>query len=1031
MDNDQRIAALFPLVMLLATVALGWIALKNPTVPGVPDNRSEAQVPADEQDVVARLWEDPLQAVQVAHAKREHDETHSEARHSMASMVSAVSAKAGTKEVCLLVVPVPDTPFPDDFETRLRLRYSVQMALATENFAPDNRNYLGYFKLTSTPRADEQNTNAVAAEVIVPYEWFIPRDQERADRLAVLVLWLPETRLGREPLHLLASLQKALAPHPLDSFPFVFVVGPRSSDTLKKMVTAANFTNIPTTHGTGSLIDRLSIFSPQATTPDPLLGLTAKAEAKLARYDLIEKLRKAVTGTNVDSGWVYFHNFITPDDQLTDLLADELALRGIRIGTNSPDKILILTEADTAYGRSLPIAFQASCESHDTRQQKKTVVNGRSLSTPEIIQAYSNKPPAISQVSIHRYLRGLDQQKGRSGNDGESAPRAMKSPEEALAEALSKRGAMPLGESQLDYVDRLADDLLREQNSGKVAAVGVLGADIYDKLILLRSLRSKFPHAVFFTTDLDARLWHPEYFPFTRNMVVASAYNIKDESRSHLKIPPFRDGYQVAVFEATRAALRKATNGTVPGCPPAAIFELGRQGAHALMTSATNTVATQSAAVVSVPWAHWVGFGLLLGGFLVSAHGISQNHGIGHHFLVAGKLSVKAGPLTTLVKYFKAGVGRLECCVLLSLILLGCFYGVTRLWAMLPNNEPWAWTHGISVWPTEVLRLVIILAVFTTLVWTWGGYKKSLSALEEDYCLNDSPKLSAAKLFDHYKLQTRGWARTWRVLIATLAYMAMAFGAVFLIDGELPPRPHVRGPLSRGIDVCMMVCSVFAFLGLIFYLLHYVSMSARLLSKLRITRAVWPPRLLGRYRKEFHVQNNDLDGYIDVKFAADKSEETGKLILLPFVIQFVFILSRNKYFDNWSWPGTLIGIFVCNFILVFIVWRILRQSAKQIRKKASEALEKSIEEADAVSHEAARMLRMHGPAALAAPGSPAISTPHEKRRAGLRKLKKLVDDERRGAYSPVFQDPALLALFIPSGICGVAAVLIRALFMGA
>src|SRR6266850_7865117 len=126
MNNDQRVSTLFSLVMILATAALGWISLKSPGLSRVVDTRSLAQVPADEQDIVARLWEDPLQAVQVEVTKPNRGKSP---KHSVEAMVSAVGEKAAeTTKVCLFVVPIPETPFPDDVETRLRLRYSVQMA---------------------------------------------------------------------------------------------------------------------------------------------------------------------------------------------------------------------------------------------------------------------------------------------------------------------------------------------------------------------------------------------------------------------------------------------------------------------------------------------------------------------------------------------------------------------------------------------------------------------------------------------------------------------------------------------------------------------------------------------------------------------------------------------------------------------------------------------------------------------------------------------------------------------------------------
>ena len=47
-------------------------------------------------------------------------------------------------------------------------------------------------------------------------------------------------------------------------------------------------------------------------------------------------------------------------------------------------------------------------------------------------------------------------------------------------------------------------------------AIGVLGSDVYDKLLILQALKQNFPHAIFFTTDLDARLFPPREIQWTR-----------------------------------------------------------------------------------------------------------------------------------------------------------------------------------------------------------------------------------------------------------------------------------------------------------------------------------------------------------------------------------------------------------------------------------------------------------------------------------------------------------------------------------
>ena len=838
MNNEQSLSKVVSVLLLVATATLGWISFKDAGLPRVADSRVAAQVPADEQDVVARMWEDPLQAIKSDLSKAGKIGSD----HTIEAMGTAVLRKVGARKLCLLVVPIPDTPFPDDLETRLRLRYSTQMALAAQGFEPDNRNALGYFKLAVESSAPQK-------DVYVPYEWFMQRGKAGDNLVAALVLWLPEGRLGNAPLNLLQELQTKLAPANTQEFPFLFVVGPRSSDTLKKMVAESDDESDLYAFRNSRLRGKLSVFSPQATTPDPLIGLSPQTNWVAARADFGLKLQSKFTGSTngwgTSSNWCYFHNFIAPDDQLTDLLISELALRGVGLRLNASgetdDKILILAEADTQYGRSLPLALHASLQNYRKEGLHYSTNTSDSWSlTPKLLQTYRDQSPTDPQLVTYRYLRGLDQQKGYQENGKLAQRSGSKTPEEALAAVLSKQGAMALGESQLDYVDRLSDDLQHGTNKGTIKAVGVLGGDLYDKLILLRSLRAKFPDAVFFTTDLDARMWHPDHLRFTRNMVVASAYGISviDQKGDGSRIPPFRDGYQVAVYNACQAALIKAANpsAVISPLPQPSLFELGRNGPFQL-----NPLTESSSQSVGVG---------VVEAWRAAMERIvpkpSPGQKLGLCLALAGMLVASLLIITTRKpeNWWQCVVGYrwIIGWVGLSFVMLCGFYGMSRFFAELPGGEPWAWKQGTSIWPTEMLRLFISCSVITTFIWAWQHYLKSRAGLVKTYFLDGSPSVgspgmaltenSAVALFQNYVRNASRGARAKRVSSATIAYMLVAFGMVFLVDGAMPARLHIRGELARGWDMCLLVLSIVCFLALVFYVLDAVLISAELLYRL-------------------------------------------------------------------------------------------------------------------------------------------------------------------------------------------------------
>jgi hypothetical protein len=63
---------------------------------------------------------------------------------------------------------------------------------------------------------------------------------------------------------------------------------------------------------------------------------------------------------------------------------------------------------------------------------------------------------------------------------------------------------------QLDYLLRARKGLLAiDKELRKIAiyrrikAVGIFGSDVFDKLLIIRTLGRKFPEVIFFTTDFD------------------------------------------------------------------------------------------------------------------------------------------------------------------------------------------------------------------------------------------------------------------------------------------------------------------------------------------------------------------------------------------------------------------------------------------------------------------------------------------------------------------------------------------------
>ncbi len=283
---------------------------------------------------------------------------------------------------------------------------------------------------------------------------------------------------------------------------------------------------------------------------------------------------------------ISLRNCIHTDLQLTDELVKELKHRGVKLGSEEKDHIVIISEWDTFYGRALPLSFAISVEKdRQIEKDRQKRVDDSNKATPW--------PKRIHKMT---YMRGLDGMLPRS--DNESGISSILKATDALKRGKDNSNLgyytpnfkQPLGKAQFDYIRRLQEKIEHLQThagedntgkalDGKVRAIGVMGSDIYDKLLILRALRPKFPNAIFFTNDLDARLFHHSELPWTRNLIVASSYGLQLHPDLQKDIPPFRNVYQSSVFVATLQALEVIGDIDFKQVRPR-IFEIGRNGPY-------------------------------------------------------------------------------------------------------------------------------------------------------------------------------------------------------------------------------------------------------------------------------------------------------------------------------------------------------------------------------------------------------------------------------------------------------------------
>ena len=145
------------------------------------------------------------------------------------------------------------------------------------------------------------------------------------------------------------------------------------------------------------------------------------------------------------------------------------------------------------------------------------------------------------------------------------------------------------------------------------------------------------------------------------------------------------------------------------------------------------------------------------------------------------------------------------------------------------------------------------------------------------------------------------------------------------------------------------------------------------------------------------VQNeSDLADYWDILLISKRTEAVGRLIYYPFVILSLLIVARLRCFDNWTWSPVVIVVLSMHFSLALYAAWLLPKVARVYRDKVLERLKRRRRQA--------LMLAQRTPEA--------IDTMIEE-----------VQSTHQGAFSYLWEQPAIRALLLPSSGIGLATLL--------
>ncbi|VVO02433.1 hypothetical protein [Pseudomonas fluorescens] len=559
-DSGSNLGFWLPGSAIILSLVVSTFALtREPFLESRPiGGQFQAQLPIE-----ARLWQDPFDALERYRKKLKDSKFPGSECSSTLSGKSAVPGTSPAQEAPpdIMVALVEGGPYADEVELRRRIRYATLAGFKNSRMVPEDEQHIRCLALANDLAGDPQTTETDPQRAELPYETFVadpfdpPTDvddiQHPADR--TMLFWVKQEYLGSDPLQKLEVLRHTLAckvgqaygaPQACDAQPdstLLKVVGPSNSTMLRDMYWQ---------EAQGTLVPHIEIYSPLATADKKMLmrgftkaGSPEEISAEPTRYKESMNLLRTVSD----------------DGTMTRLLLEELKLRRVdpaagvqcakgatlRVGMpcgpegRRANRIALISEWDSFYSRALIESFKSQvAESARIGHEDGALVD-------EWVLRFS-------------YLRGLD------GRLPEEAPSGDKATAKDASKDSNQLDLSPLeksdGNSQLDYLRRLADYIVLEDEAYRrngesgIGAIGVLGVDTYDKLLVLQALKSRMPNKVFFSTDLDARMLQRGQAQTTRNLVLAAPYGLTLTRALQQDVPPFRDSLQSAVFIAVLAA---------------------------------------------------------------------------------------------------------------------------------------------------------------------------------------------------------------------------------------------------------------------------------------------------------------------------------------------------------------------------------------------------------------------------------------------------------------------------------------------
>jgi hypothetical protein len=338
---------------------------------------------------------------------------------------------------------------------------------------------------------------------------------------------------------------------------------------------------------------------------------------------------------------------------------------------------------------------------------------------------------------------------------------------------------------------------------------------------------------------------------------------------------------------------------------------------------------------------------------------------------------------------------------------------VAEHWA---PEEPLAFFSGISIWPTEMLRLIaFMLAVFFMFKASFD-LRANAKKIETDFSFTPlrltpfrwrdlgigfehweikqhggTSRFSAEEAWHAYLCRHKFWPRFIRIGILFALYSIFAFMILHLFP---QPPPPARGEMAFKIDNIVFYLAGIGLLLLSFYVVDAIQLNSNFIRMFGREVTEWGRDVVDRSHRRPPLTEEELSAYNEIFFVAQRTQVIAPLIWYPLVVLTLIVVARASLFDSWTWPPGLVLIFAITAAWAVGSAILLRRAAEQLRETALNDL---------------RRFRLLGREV-------------EAKRQMFDELIAEIRDLKTGAFVPLSDQPFIRAVLFPGAALGLLAV---------